>query len=116
MADKHLNNGIVYNMLATGSKIKGEFCSDSDFRIDGTFEGDINCTGKVVIGPSGCLEGNLRCNNAEIMGAVNGSIVVNEMLSFKSTAKVTGDIETKTLMIEPNAFFCGTCKMGKNEQ
>lgn len=116
MAEKNINSGIIYNMLATGSKIKGEFSSDSDFRIDGTFEGNITCKGKVVIGTNGKLVGNLICTNAEIMGTTEGTITVSEMLSLKSTAKVKGDIKTKTLMIEPKAIFCGTCDMEMPKQ
>ncbi len=111
MNNKSSNSGIVYNMLASGSKIKGEFTADSDFRIDGTFEGNINCNGKVVIGINGLLTGNLVCTNAEVMGTIDGTVTVSDMLSIKSTAKVKGEIKTKTLMIEPNAIFCGSCDM-----
>lgn len=111
MTEKNINSGIVYNMLATGSKIKGDFSSDSDFRIDGRFEGNISCKGKVIIGTNGVLLGNLTCTNAEIMGTTEGTLTISEMLSLKSTAKVKGDIKTKILMIEPKALFCGTCDM-----
>ena len=42
---------------------------------------------------------------------MRGKINVNELLSFKSTAKVVGDIITNKLAIEPNALFSGTCNM-----
>ena len=74
------------------------------------------CKGKVVIGTNGNLIGNLTCTNAEIMGTTEGTINVSEMLSLKSTAKVKGDIKTKTLMIEPKAIFCGTCDMEISKQ
>lgn len=77
-------------------------------------EGDIACSGKVVIGPQGTLKGNLNCQNAEIMGHVNGKIVVSELLSLKETAKIVGEIKTKTLMIEPKAIFSGTCDIRSN--
>ena len=60
MAKEILNSGIAHNVLATGSKIKGNISADSDFRIDGEVEGDIACSGKVVIGPQGTLRGNLN--------------------------------------------------------
>lgn len=111
MADKSTNSGIMYNVLATGSKIKGEFTSESDFRIDGNFEGNITCNGKIVIGQTGVFKGNLTCSNAEIMGVVEGTIRVSDTLSLKSTSKIEGEIQTKILVIEPNAIFCGTCDM-----
>jgi cytoskeletal protein CcmA (bactofilin family) len=47
------------------------------------------------------------------MGHVNGKIVVSELLSLKETAKIVGEIKTKTLMIEPKAIFSGTCDMSQ---
>lgn len=116
MAEKSsTNSGIVYNMLAAGSKIKGDFIADSNFRIDGIFEGNIQCSGKVIVGEKGYVNGNLICSTAEIMGTVQGTLTISEILSLKSTAKVTGDIKTKILSIEPKAYFSGTCDMSDNE-
>ena len=114
MAKEIQNLGVAHNVLASGSKIKGNITADSDFRIDGEVEGDIVCSGKVVIGTQGILKGNLNCQNAEIMGRVNGKIVVSELLSLKETAKFFGEIKTKTLMIEPKAVFSGTCDMSQS--
>ena len=107
------NTGIAHNVLAYGTKIKGEITAESDFRIDGTVDGNLDCKGKVVIGPQGVLKGHLVCQNAEIMGHIEGTVVVGELLSLKETARVFGEIKTKTLMIEQNAIFTGSCDMGK---
>ncbi len=117
MANKSSSNsGIVYNMLAAGSKItSGDFTSDSDFRIDGIFEGNIHCSGKVIVGETGIVIGNLISSTAEIMGSVQGTLTISELLSLKSSAKVIGDIKTKILSIEPKAYFFGTCDMGNEK-
>lgn len=39
--------------LSSQSLIKGDCSIDGDMRIDGTVEGNIRCTGKIVIGPEG---------------------------------------------------------------
>ncbi len=116
MAKDVQNMGMAHNVLAFGSKVKGNITADSDFRIDGEVEGDLNCTGKVVIGPQGALKGNLTCQNAEIMGRVEGKMVVSELLSLKESARVYGEMKTKTLLIEPKAIFTGTCDMGQPAQ
>ncbi|HET7733053.1 MAG TPA: polymer-forming cytoskeletal protein, partial [Paludibacter sp.] len=84
---------------------------DSDFRIDGEVEGTITCNGKVVIGQKGFLKGSITCVNAEIIGSVEGDIVVSETLSLRGSAIIKGDVKTKVLMVEPNAVFNGTCSM-----
>lgn len=105
------NSGAMYNALTNGSKIVGKIFADSDFRIDGEVEGTITCNGKVVIGQKGYLKGSISCLNAEIIGKVDGDIVVTETLSLRSTANIKGDVKTKVLMVEPSAVFNGTCSM-----
>lgn len=105
------NAGAMYNALTNGSKIVGKIFADTDFRIDGEVEGTINCNGKVVIGQKGILKGSISCVSAEIIGTVDGDIVVSETLSLRSTAIITGDVKTKVLVVEPNAVFHGTCSM-----
>jgi len=112
MAKEIVNNtGAMYNALTYGSKIVGKIFADSDFRIDGEVEGTITCSGKVVIGQKGILKGSISCVNAEIVGTVEGDIVVSETLSLRGTAVITGEVKTKVLMVEPNAVFNGTCSM-----
>lgn len=113
MGKEVINTGITHNVLAFGTKVKGNVTADNDFRIDGEVEGDLTCKGKVVIGPQGVLKGNLTCQNAEIMGHLNGKVIVSELLSLKHTARVFGEIKTKNLMIEQDAVFTGTCDMGQ---
>ena len=101
----------LHNTLATGTMIKGNIITETDFRLDGKVEGDIQCKGKIVIGPKGAVTGNIISENAEILGEVNGSIKVNGRLALKATAVISGDILTQSLEIEPNAKFNGSCKM-----
>lgn len=105
------NTGAIYNALTNGSKIVGKIFADSDFRIDGEVEGTITCKGKVVIGQKGYLKGSISCLNAEIVGKVEGDIMVAETLFLRSTAIINGDVKTKMLMVEPSALFNGTCSM-----
>lgn len=117
MAKESTNNtGVAHNALAFGSILKGNIVCDSDFRVDGKVEGKIECSGRVVIGPKGSLVGDVICANADIMGSLNGNIVVADTLSLKSNSKVTGDIKTKILIIEPSAIFSGSCDMDDKKQ
>ena len=80
--------------------------------IDGYVKGIINVKGRLVLGPTGKINGNIFCKNADIEGKLNGVIEVDELLSLKSTAKLQGEISTNKLSIEPGAIFSGNCKMG----
>jgi len=99
------------NTIAKGTTIKGNVIAIGDFRLDGTLEGDITLNGKLVVGESGYIKGNIVCQNANIIGHVEGNTSVKELLSLNSTAVVKGDILINRLSIEPGAAFSGTCRM-----
>ena len=100
-------NGGLHNTLAAGTTVKGDIVTETDFRLDGKIEGDVSCSGKIVIGPKGNVTGNIVSTNAEILGEVEGSIHVSAKLVLKATAVIKGDIFAQTLEIEPNARFNG---------
>jgi cytoskeletal protein CcmA (bactofilin family) len=100
------------NIIGKGTKIVGDINSAGDVRIDGLLTGNIIVSGKLVLGPTGKVEGNISSVNAELEGEVKGIVNITETLSLKSTAKVNGDIVTSKLMIEPGALFTGSCNMG----
>ena len=115
MANDKQQSGLMFNALTAGSKIVGNITADSDYRIDGLVEGDLQCTGKVVIGEAGKVKGTIGCQNAEIMGLLEGKICCSNQLSLRASGKIVGDVNTKTLIVEPGALFNGTCSMGAKE-
>jgi len=99
------------NILGPGAVVKGEIQVNGDFRIDGTLEGTIQCKGKIVVGPTGKIDGEIQCQNADFSGEVKATVKVSELLTLKETARFSGDITTGKLAIEPGAKFSGTCSM-----
>ena len=114
MATNQQNTGVLYNALTSGSKIIGTIITDSDIRVDGTIEGDVKCSGKMVIGEQGLVKGTVECQSAEIMGTLDGKINVKYTLALRATSRLKGEINTQTLMVEPNAVFNGSCTMGND--
>lgn len=100
------------NIIVDGTKIEGTFNSESNIRIDGAIKGNVDTKGKLVIGPSGIVEGEINCQNAEVEGKINGKIMVEDLLSLKTSARIDGDIYTSKLSIDPGAMFTGSCHMG----
>ncbi len=101
----------VINIIGNGTTIKGDINASGDMRIDGTLIGSINSKGKVVIGVTGTVEGEIVCQNADFSGNIKAKVNVTELLAMKSSANLVGDITTDKLSIEPGAKFSGTCKM-----
>lgn len=99
------------NRISKKTTFKGEIVSQGDFRIDGTVEGDLSTTGKVIIGPDGKVFGKVKCVNADIEGFFDGHLEVKNSLCLKPTAKVSGEIYMESLTVEPGAMFNANCKM-----
>lgn len=99
------------NRIERSTKITGEIVSEADFRIDGTLEGSITTSGKVVIGKEGVIEGTVNCSFADIEGKLTGKIEVKESLSLKSTSAVEGEVIIGKLIVESGASFNAKCSM-----
>ena len=100
------------NRIVEGTNIVGDIKSESNIRIDGYVKGTVTTKGRLVLGTTGKIEGEISCRNADLEGKLNGIIQVSELLSLKSTAILNGEISTNKLSIEPGAIFSGNCKMG----
>lgn len=112
---KNINNDTQsVNMLGAGTSIKGDIQSNGDFRLDGTLIGSIHSKGKIVIGETGNVEGEVVCKNADISGKVKAQLNVSELLTLKTSARLSGEITTSKLAIEPGAKFSGTCNMSES--
>ncbi len=111
MARKDTPEIASVNFLGKGTSIKGDIISNGDIRIDGIVSGIINSTGKVVVGSSGKVDGEITCMNAEVEGILRVKLNVTELLSLKATSNVRGEVVAGKLAIEPGALFTGTCRM-----
>jgi cytoskeletal protein CcmA (bactofilin family) len=109
------DNTTTINLISLGTDIIGDIRSSGDIRIDGTLKGNLITKGKVVIGPTGKINGEVECKNSEISGIIEGKITVNQLLNLKASSKIIGDIITAKLSIEPGALFTGHCSMKDGE-
>jgi cytoskeletal protein CcmA (bactofilin family) len=115
MATNNISDTPSLNLIGAGTTIEGDITTNRDMRIDGTVNGSINVKGKLVVGTSGSIDGEIICQNADVQGTTKGKITVSELLSLKSTAKLTGDIITNKIAVEPGAVFTGSCSMGNGQ-
>jgi len=104
------------NLIGTGTMIEGNIVSNGDIRIDGNLKGNLSTKGKVIVGDTGKISGEVNCKNFEVEGSVDGKVIVSELLSLRAKSKILGDITTSKLAIEPGAVFTGKCDMSGSNQ
>jgi len=99
-------------LIAQGTQVDGNLKVEGNIQIEGVVKGTLTSKGKVVIGNSGTVLGDVLCQHAEISGKIDGKLKIAEILFLKSSAKIDGDIQTGKLVMESGVQFNGNCSMG----
>jgi cytoskeletal protein CcmA (bactofilin family) len=103
------------NRIVEGTVIKGNIEAVADLRLDGILEGDLIVKGRVVLGPTAKVIGNIECENSDIEGVVEGKIKVSDLLHLKSSALIKGELTVGRLSVEPGAKIEVNCQMRGTE-
>jgi cytoskeletal protein CcmA (bactofilin family) len=103
----------VATIIAEGTLFAGTVESQGNMRIDGTVNGDVQGSNKVIIGPKGQVKGNITAQQIIVLGELVGDALAKESLVLKAGAHMEGNICTTILTIEPDAMFNGRCQMDK---
>ena len=102
------------NKIAQGTTFQGNIESQGSFRIEGKVIGSIKTPGKIVVGKTGYIEGEIECENADFEGEFQGELKVSKLLTLRASSKIEGKVFTEKLSIEPGAVFNATCNMKGN--
>ena len=104
----------VKTVLSRGVALKGELSGREDVCIDGEFEGKIRVSGAgVTIAANGRVTAEVEADEIVVEGRLNGTLRARQRLVIRSTAHVTGDIETPRLAIEDGAVLHGRVEMSQ---
>jgi len=97
----------VTSVLGTGINWKGSLGGSGGIRIEGTFEGNINLRGLLVVGETGRVTGEtLKANTVIVAGAVRSDITA-ERVEIRATGRVWGNVVTAAFATEEGAFLRG---------
>ena len=111
---REIKEGNLSGFVGGGTVVTGEANFKALMRVDGNLSGRITSTsGTLIVGTNGKVDANIEVAIAMIHGTVNGDIIATQRLELGRAAKLTGNVQTASLMIEPGALFEGSCKMIK---
>jgi cytoskeletal protein CcmA (bactofilin family) len=96
------------NRLVEGTSVEGNLSTESNLRVDGSIDGNIQCKGKFVLGQTGKLKGNLTALESEVEGTIIGDLAIDDLLVLRKTAIIQGKITTGRLVIEDGAQLGGS--------
>ncbi len=72
----------------------------------------VDSHGTLMIGEHARIRGEIRTKSVKVRGQVEGNIFVTERCELQAGSTVRGDIEAPRLMVDENATFCGSAKVG----
>jgi cytoskeletal protein CcmA (bactofilin family) len=109
---RDIKEGTLSGFVGGGTDVTGEANFKAMMRVDGHFSGRITSTsGTLIVGNNGKVDANIEVAVAVIHGNINGDIIATQRLELGRAAKVNGNIQTPSLIIEQGAIFEGSCKM-----
>jgi len=109
---RDIKEGTLSGFVGGGTDVTGEANFKAMMRVDGHFSGRItSSSGTLIVGNNGKVDANIEVAIAVIHGTINGDIIATQRLELGRAGKVTGNIQTPSLVIEQGAIFEGSCKM-----
>ena len=109
---KDIKEGTLSGFVGGGTVVTGEANFKAMMRIDGHLSGRVSSSsGTLIVGANGKVDANIEVAVAVIHGTINGDIIATQRLELGRAAKVNGNIQTPSLIIEQGAMFEGSCKM-----
>lgn len=105
----------VIGIIGKGMTLEGKLTFSETVRIDGSFKGEIDATGSMVVGDGGYVEGNIKVGSAIVTGEIKGVLEASVRVELRAPAKMFGDIKTPNLIIGDGVVFEGSCVMTKKE-
>ena len=98
--------------LTPDAEFRGTIKFTKTLKIDGKFDGEmLTDEGEVIVGSTGVVKANIKVKNAIVEGQVDGNIIASERVELRKNAKLMGDLQAKTLVIDEGVIFVGKCSV-----
>jgi cytoskeletal protein CcmA (bactofilin family) len=109
---RDIKEGLLSGFVGNGTELTGEANFKGMLRVDGHLSGKVHSDeGTLIVSTNGLIDANVEVAVAQIQGTVNGDIIATKRIELGRVAKVTGNIQTPSLVIEQGAMFEGNCRM-----
>jgi cytoskeletal protein CcmA (bactofilin family) len=101
-------------VIGPDAQFKGELTFQGGVRVDGSFEGTINSTGKIFVSKGGKMKAEVKASSLALEGLVEGNVVAEDRVELRASAQLRGDLKATKLLVVEGATFIGRCEVGPN--
>lgn len=89
------------------ARLEGKFDIADSLHVECEVGGELIVGGQLLIGEKGVVTADVRTFDAIIQGSYEGNLVATGTVEITSTGRVSGNIETDSLVIAKGGFFNG---------
>ncbi len=106
----------IHTIIGRESTFEGKLVFDGVVRIDGTFKGNIQSKGKLLIGESAKIEAEIETSSLILNGEMSGNITASDKVEIKGKGRFSGNIHAPSLTVEEGALFNGSSTMDRGKE
>src|SRR5438132_7019307 len=94
-------------VLSEGDALVGQLLISGDGHLMGSFEGQVDCAGALLIGKDARVRADVRAESVLVAGLIKGTVVAKERLELTSTGRLEGDARTSCLVVQEGGVHFG---------
>ena len=98
-------------VLAKEDTVSGKLHLKGSGQVLGSFSGQIECDGDLVIGPEADVEAEIRGVTVTIAGVVRGNVIATSRLKIASSGRLEGDANVGALVVQEGGVHRGTIRV-----
>lgn len=99
------------SILARGDSLQGRLVMKGDGQLLGSFEGEVECDGELLIGPDALVAANIRTVRVVIAGLVRGNVMATGRLKIASSGRLEGDARVGALVVQEGGVHHGIIRV-----
>lgn len=101
------------SLIDRESQFTGSYRTPHDLRIEGRYEGDIECKGTVFVGETATVNARIVAGNVTVAGQCEGEIVCEARFEILRTGRVSGSVTSGVTVVHEGAFYQGELRMSR---
>ena len=97
----------MLTVLAAGDSLTGHLVMAGNGHLLGTFSGEVECSGELLIGPDAQVSANIHTRNIVISGFVRGNVTAVGRLKITTSGRLEGDARIGALVVQEGGVHHG---------
>ena len=107
-----LNRGARESVIDSDCFFEGTFRTPGNMRIEGTYQGQIECQGTLLIAEGGTVNARIAAGSLIVAGQFSGEAQCESRFELLRTGRASGGIVARSTVVHDGAYFEGEIRMG----